>query len=47
MSRPAPSRLMATRAKELEIALVPGWHLLPETAPGIVAAAVREHFSRC
>jgi pimeloyl-ACP methyl ester carboxylesterase len=47
VSRPAPSRRMATRAGDLEIALVPGWHLLPETAPRIVAAAAREHFGRC
>ena len=47
VSRPAPSRLMAARADDLEIAVVAGWHLLPETAPGIVAAAAREHFGRC
>ena len=47
VSRPVPSRRMAAQAGELEIALVPGWHLLPETAPRIVAAAVHEHFGRC
>jgi pimeloyl-ACP methyl ester carboxylesterase len=47
VSRPVPSRRMAAQADDLEIALVPGWHLLPETAPRIVAAAVREHFGRC
>jgi hypothetical protein len=26
---------------------VPGWHLLAETAPRIVAAAVRDHFGGC
>jgi pimeloyl-ACP methyl ester carboxylesterase len=45
-SRPVPSRRMADHADDLEIALVPGWHLLPETAPRIVAAAAREHFGR-
>ena len=47
VSRPEPSRRMARQADDLEIAVVPGWHLLAETAPRIVAAAVREHFGRC
>ena len=47
VSRPAPSRRMTEQADDLEIAVVPGWHLLAETAPRIVAAAVREHFGRC
>ena len=47
VSRPMPSRRMADHADDLEIAVVPGWHLLAETAPRIVAAAVREHFVRC
>jgi pimeloyl-ACP methyl ester carboxylesterase len=47
VSRPVPSRRMADQVDELEIAVVPGWHLLAETAPRIVAAAVREHFGRC
>ena len=47
VSRPEPSRRMARHADDLEIAVVPGWHLLAETAPRIVAAAVREHFDRC
>ena len=47
VSRPVLNRRMAAQAGELEIALVPGWHLLPETAPRIVAAAVHEHFGRC
>lgn len=47
VSRPVSSRRMADHADDLEIALVPGWHLLAETAPRIVAAAVREHFVRC
>jgi pimeloyl-ACP methyl ester carboxylesterase len=46
VSRPVPSRRLVARADDLEIALVPGWHLLPETAPRIVAAAAREHFGR-
>ena len=46
VSRPMPSRRMADHADDLQIALVPGWHLLAETAPRIVAAAVRQHFSR-
>ena len=28
----------------LRVEIVPGWHLLPETAPRLVAAATREHF---
>ena len=47
VSRPEPSRRMARQADDLEIAVVPGWHMLAETAPRIVAAAVREHFGRC
>jgi pimeloyl-ACP methyl ester carboxylesterase len=47
VSRPVPSRRMANYADDLEIAIVPGWHLLAETAPRIVAAAAREHFGRC
>ena len=46
VSRPVPSRRMADQVDDLEIAVVPGWHLLAETAPRIVAAAVREHFGR-
>jgi pimeloyl-ACP methyl ester carboxylesterase len=46
VSRPERSRRMARQADDLEIAVVPGWHLLAETAPRIVAAAVREHFGR-
>ena len=46
VSRPEPSRRMARQADDLEIAVVPGWHMLAETAPRIVAAAVREHFGR-
>jgi pimeloyl-ACP methyl ester carboxylesterase len=47
VSRPVPGRRTAGAAGDLEVAVVPGWHLLPETAPGIVAAAAREHFSTC
>jgi pimeloyl-ACP methyl ester carboxylesterase len=47
VSRPVPGRRMAGQADDLEIAVVPGWHLLPETAPRIVAAAAREHFGPC
>jgi pimeloyl-ACP methyl ester carboxylesterase len=28
----------------VRVEIVPGWHLLPETAPRLVAAATREHF---
>jgi hypothetical protein len=38
---------MARHVRDLEIAIVPGWHLLAETAPRIVAAAVRDHFGGC
>jgi pimeloyl-ACP methyl ester carboxylesterase len=47
VSRPAPGRRTAGQAADLEVAVVPGWHLLPETAPRMVAAAAREHFSPC
>jgi pimeloyl-ACP methyl ester carboxylesterase len=47
VSRPAASRRMARHVRDLEIAIVPGWHLLAETAPRIVAAAVRDHFGGC
>ncbi|HEX9528234.1 MAG TPA: alpha/beta hydrolase [Streptosporangiaceae bacterium] len=47
VSRPAPGKYLADHAGDLEIAIVPGWHLLAETAPRIVAAAAREHFGRC
>lgn len=47
VSRPVASRRMARHVCDLEIAIVPGWHLLPETAPRIVAAAVRDHFGGC
>ena len=44
VSRPAASKYLADHADDLEILTVPGWHLLAETAPRIVAAAAREHF---
>ena len=47
VSQPVQSRRMADHADDLEIAVVPGWHLLAETAPRIVAAAAREHFGQC
>jgi pimeloyl-ACP methyl ester carboxylesterase len=47
VSRPVASRRMARHACDLEIAIVPGRHLLAETAPRIVAAAVRDHFGGC
>ena len=47
VSRPVASRRMARHVRDLEIAIVPGWHLLAETAPKIVAAAVRDHFGGC
>ena len=47
VSRPVPGRRMAGQDGDLEIAVVPGWHLLAETAPRIVAAAAREHFGKC
>jgi pimeloyl-ACP methyl ester carboxylesterase len=47
VSRPVPSRRMAGQADDLEIAVVPGWHLLAETAPRIVASAARAQFGTC
>ena len=37
VSRPVPGRPVAGQAGDLEVAVVPGWHLLPETAPRIAA----------
>jgi pimeloyl-ACP methyl ester carboxylesterase len=47
VSRPVASRRMARHVCDLEVVIVPGWHLLAETAPRIVAAAVRDHFGGC
>jgi pimeloyl-ACP methyl ester carboxylesterase len=44
VSRPGPARDLTPHATDLRIELVPGAHLLPETAPRIVAAAARDHF---
>jgi len=44
VSRPVASRRMTRHVCNLEIAIVPGWHLLAETTPRIAAAAVRGHF---
>lgn len=38
------SRVAATMPGNLRVAVVPGAHLLPETAPALVAAAALEHF---
>jgi pimeloyl-ACP methyl ester carboxylesterase len=47
VARPAPSRRLADQAGDLEIAIVPGGHLLAETAPATVADAARAHFGKC
>ena len=44
VTRPAAGRYMAAHADDLQIAVVPGWHLLAETTPRVVVAAAREHF---
>ena len=41
VSRPAPGK---PGTGSLRVAVVPGAHLLPETAPALVAAAASEHF---
>jgi pimeloyl-ACP methyl ester carboxylesterase len=46
VARPVPGR-RAAGAGRLEFAAVPGRHLLAETDPGPVAAAVRGHFGTC
>lgn len=44
VSRPTAPTDLAAHATDLQIETVPGAHLLPETAPRIVAAAARDHF---
>jgi pimeloyl-ACP methyl ester carboxylesterase len=41
VSRPAPAK---ARTGNLRVVVMPGAHLLPETAPDLVAAAASEHF---
>ena len=45
VSRPAGGRAEAGHAASLRTEVVPGGHLLPETAPRLVAAAARDHFA--
>lgn len=44
VSRLAPGQDLSRHADDLRIEVVPGGHLLPETAPRLVAAAARQHF---
>ncbi|MFC9324654.1 alpha/beta fold hydrolase [Kitasatospora sp. NPDC057015] len=44
--RPEPLTGAQEFTEALTVRVVPGGHLLPEQAPGVVAAAAREHFGR-
>jgi len=44
VSRPGSAEDLTAHATDLRIEIVPGAHLLHETAPRIVAAAARDHF---
>jgi pimeloyl-ACP methyl ester carboxylesterase len=46
VSRLTPGQDLAAYADNLQIEIVPGGHLLPETAPRLVAAAARLHFGQ-
>ena len=47
VTRLQPLEALPEHASQLEVRVVPGGHLLPETAPDAVAAAAREWFGPC